>query len=119
MSRVVELRGFEPLTSCMPSQLHRQTGPYGASPDTTSPEVGRTIRSLVVLLSIGSKGPVADTLLTTDQMHNVSYECLQVEHRAREAERAPTAMKLSPVCGESKGLVDVGSARLATARIRL
>jgi len=24
---VVELRGFEPLTSCMPSRLHQRTGP--------------------------------------------------------------------------------------------
>jgi hypothetical protein len=36
----VELRGFEPLTPCMPSPLHPQTGPYGASPDTTSHQVG-------------------------------------------------------------------------------
>jgi hypothetical protein len=63
----VELRGFEPLASCMPSQLHQQTGPYGASPDTTSPQVGWEVTGLAVLSCVGSHGPVADTLLTTDR----------------------------------------------------
>jgi hypothetical protein len=66
----VELRGFEPLASCMPSQLHQQTGPDGASPDPTSHQVGRGIGSLPVLLWAGSEGSVADTLLTTGRRQN-------------------------------------------------
>jgi hypothetical protein len=68
----VELRGFEPLTSCMPSRLHRQTGPYGASPDTTSHQVGWAVKGLAVLSCVGSQGPVADTLLTAHQMGNAA-----------------------------------------------
>ncbi len=54
----------------MPSQLHRQPGPYDASPNTTSHEVGCELKGLAVLPRMGSQGPVADTLLTTDQMQN-------------------------------------------------
>jgi len=50
----------------MPSQLHRQTGPYGAAPDTTSHQVGGAVKGLAVLLCVGSHGAVADTLLTTN-----------------------------------------------------
>jgi hypothetical protein len=69
---VVELRGFEPLTSCMPSQSHQQTRPYGASPDPTSHQVGAHVKGLAVLSCVGSWGPVADTLLTTDLMQMLS-----------------------------------------------
>jgi hypothetical protein len=60
----VELRGFEPLTSCMPSQLQCHTGPYGTSPGTTSHQVGRRVKDPAVLLCVGWHGPVADTVLT-------------------------------------------------------
>jgi hypothetical protein len=70
MSRVVELRGFEPLASCMPSQWHQQTGPHDASPGTTSPQVGWAVKGPAVRFCVGLQGPVADTLLTTDRMHN-------------------------------------------------
>jgi hypothetical protein len=56
------------LIPCMPSQLHQQTGPHGASPDTTPHQVGWTVKGLAVLSCVGSRGPVADTLLTTDRM---------------------------------------------------
>jgi hypothetical protein len=66
----VELMGFEPTTSCMPSQSHRRTGPYGASLDTTSHQVDSEVKGLAVLSCVGAQGPVADTLLTTDRMQN-------------------------------------------------
>jgi hypothetical protein len=66
----VELRGLEPLTPCMPSQSHRQTGPYGASPDATSHQVGRQVKALAVRFYVGLHGPVADTLLTTHRKQN-------------------------------------------------
>jgi hypothetical protein len=61
----VELRGFEPLTSCMPSRLHPPNRTVGRLPDTTSPQVGWEVKDPVVLLCGGSQRPVADTLLTT------------------------------------------------------
>jgi hypothetical protein len=66
----VELRGFEPLTPCMPSQSHPHTGPYSASPNTTSHQVGEDVKGLAVLSCVDPQGPVADTLLTTDRMQN-------------------------------------------------
>jgi hypothetical protein len=68
----VELRGFEPLTPCMPSQSHRQTEPHRASPDPTSHQVGGEVDSLAVLSRVGLHGPVADTLLTTDRTQNAA-----------------------------------------------
>jgi hypothetical protein len=69
---VVELRGFEPLTSCMPSRLHPQTGPDGPCSDTTSHQVGRQVKGPAVLPRVGLQGPDADTLLTADRMQNAN-----------------------------------------------
>jgi len=37
-----------------------------------SHEIGRQVKDLAVLLCIGSRGPLADTLLTTDRMQNAA-----------------------------------------------
>jgi hypothetical protein len=53
--------GLEPLTPCRPSQSQQQIGPHGASPDPTSHRAGWVIKTLAVLLCVGSYGAVADT----------------------------------------------------------
>jgi len=90
----VELRGFEPLTPCMPSRLHQQTRPYGPSPDTTSHQVGWEVKNLAVLPCVGSHGPVADTLLTTDRMHNGGHAQGRL---ARRSESSRSTARAGPV----------------------
>jgi hypothetical protein len=44
----VELRGFEPLTSCMPSRDPRHGPPHGTPPDRTAPQVRCQVTDRVV-----------------------------------------------------------------------
>jgi hypothetical protein len=78
----------------MPSQLHRQTGPYGASPDTASHQVGWAVKGLAVLSCVGSHGPVDDTLLTTDRMQNAGHAH---GRRARGSSSSRSTAQAGPV----------------------
>jgi len=60
----VELRGFEPLTSCMPSQLHPQTGHHAARRSSALPQLRALLTCRVVVVREVPCGRVADMVLT-------------------------------------------------------
>ena len=61
---LVELRGFEPLTSCMPCHPHQFTRPSAASLTTTSVLLSRDAKRGAVERREAACGIVADNLLT-------------------------------------------------------
>jgi hypothetical protein len=61
---VVELRGFEPLTPCMPCHPHPLTRPCAALPSTTSALLGAVVGQGAVVRREAACGIVADNLLT-------------------------------------------------------
>jgi hypothetical protein len=62
---VVELRGFEPLTPCMPCHPHHFTRPSAASLGTTSVLLGEVEARGAVVRREAACGIAADNLLTT------------------------------------------------------
>src|SRR4029450_5415246 len=63
-SVVVELRGFEPLTPCMPCHPHQFTRPTAASLGTTSALLNDGAEQCTVVGREASRGIAADNLLT-------------------------------------------------------
>jgi hypothetical protein len=61
---VVELRGFEPLTPCMPCHPHLFTSPFAALPGTTSALLKQVARQGAVMRREAACGIAADKLLT-------------------------------------------------------
>jgi hypothetical protein len=61
---VVELRGFEPLTPCMPCHPHQFTTPCAALPGTTSALLSQDARQGAVVRREATCGIAADNLLT-------------------------------------------------------
>ena len=61
---VVELRGFEPLTPCMPCHPHQFTRPFAALLGTTSALLGQGAGRGAVVRREAARGIVADNLLT-------------------------------------------------------
>jgi hypothetical protein len=82
-SVVVELRGFEPLTPCMPCNPHQSTRPSAAPLHTTSALLSRAAGRGAVMRREATCGSVADNLLT-------ARTCRRKEVR-RHAERHPRA----------------------------
>jgi hypothetical protein len=63
-SVVVELRGFEPLTPCMPCHAHQLTRPCAALLDTASALLKEAATYGAVVRREGACGIGADNLLT-------------------------------------------------------
>jgi hypothetical protein len=63
-SVVVELRGFEPLTPCMPCHPRQFTKPSAALPGTASALLSRDATRRAVVRREAARGIVADNLLT-------------------------------------------------------
>jgi hypothetical protein len=61
---LVELRGFEPLTPCMPCHPHPFTTPFAASLATTSGLLGEVVGQGAVVGREAGRGIAADNLLT-------------------------------------------------------
>jgi hypothetical protein len=61
---VVELRGFEPLTPCMPCHPHQFTKPSAASRRTTSALLSQDAGRGAVVRREAARGIAADNLLT-------------------------------------------------------
>jgi hypothetical protein len=64
-SVVVELRGFEPLTPCMPCHPHHVTQHSAASPGTTSVLLSQKAGRGAVMRCEAARGIAADNLLTS------------------------------------------------------
>jgi hypothetical protein len=62
--RLVELRGFEPLTPCMPCHPHPLTRPSAASPRTASAVLKKLAGRGAVVRREAACGIAADNLLT-------------------------------------------------------
>ena len=68
----MELRGFEPLTPCMPCHPHPFTKPSAASPGTTSVVLSQAAGRGAVVRREAAHGSVADNLLTASVAEGVA-----------------------------------------------
>jgi hypothetical protein len=71
---VVELRGFEPLTPCMPCHPHPFTRPCAASPGTTSALLREAAEQGAMLRRGATCGIAADNLLTASGLNLIAAE---------------------------------------------
>jgi hypothetical protein len=69
---VVELRGFEPLTPCMPCHPHPFTRPCAALPGTTPALLSQETGRGAVGRREAAHGSVADNLLTASAAEGVA-----------------------------------------------
>jgi hypothetical protein len=73
---LVELRGFEPLTPCMPGHPHHLTRPSATSPDTTSALLRWGVGQGSAVRREAACGIAADNLLTAhNERHSVANVC--------------------------------------------
>jgi hypothetical protein len=115
----VELRGFEPLTPCMPSPFHRQTGHHGALPHPSRPQIeGLHLCRLVVSREVPC-GRGADRLLTTPRCLITRRAPVGLPHRSPFSPAwtswAITGTRLPPA--EASSIIARRSAGLSYGRL--
>jgi hypothetical protein len=101
---LVELRGFEPLTPCMPCHPHHITRPFVTLSDTTSSLLDECLGPGAVVRREAARGIVADNVLTSPALDpEASSATRSATHRARAA--SPSAMRN----GDGSNLADLAT----------